>query len=405
MIILVTGIPGAGKTLYALNLAQARAVKEGRQVYYSGVRDLTLPWHLFGDEGARDKPWETDATKWYELPEGSIIFIDEAQRIFRPRGSGSQVPLSVSELETHRHKGYDIVLVTQHPMLIDSNIRRLVGQHFHVIRKWGGPKAIIAEWSSCTEVSRASIKDAVRHDFRYPVASFGWYKSAELHTHKRRIPMRVMLLWFLPVLIIGILWWAFRGGFSFLKKHEVAPLASSSTSSGSSSSSRPGRTMSTGEYVSLRTARIPLLPWTAPAYDKLTEPTRVPVPAACVKMADVCRCFTQDATPLDVEANMCATIVAHGLFLDFDPEVRKQNGQDQRQAIGGTPLGVQGAPGAPGAPVRAPGAPGGVLEVAGTGYSPVPLSAASTYDPVAFSSPRDNSGMNRSAPARVTVAH
>ena len=50
---------------------------------------------------------------WFELPRNSIIIIDECQQTFPVRPVGAKVPLHCSEFETHRHKGWDIHLVTQ----------------------------------------------------------------------------------------------------------------------------------------------------------------------------------------------------------------------------------------------------------------------------------------------------
>jgi len=66
---------------------------------------------------------------------------------------------------------------------------------------------------------------------------------------------------------------------------------------------------------------VPGLMHTAPAYDKMTEPKRVPVPAACVEMPSKgCKCFTQDATPYPAPDPVCRDFVKHGVFLAFQPE-------------------------------------------------------------------------------------
>src|SRR5690606_3202457 len=120
--------------LYALDWLRQKAAKEGREVYYDGIKDLKLPWI------------EHPATEWMKLPPNSIMVIDECQRHFRPRANGSVVPPCIAEMETHRHLGIDLVLITQHPMLLDQNIRRLCGLHFHVVRKWGTHAATVHEW-------------------------------------------------------------------------------------------------------------------------------------------------------------------------------------------------------------------------------------------------------------------
>jgi hypothetical protein len=182
MINLTTGLPGAGKTLFTLVFVKALAEKEGRPVYYSGIKDLILPWTEF------------DASKWPECPDGSIIVIDECQRIFRPRGSGAKVPEYVSQLETHRHKGFDLFLVTQHPMLIDANVRRLTERHWHVCRRFGLQRTVVFQYESCKDQPLSNTSVAQRLNWSYPKEAFSYYKSAEIHTVQRRIPMRIWMI-------------------------------------------------------------------------------------------------------------------------------------------------------------------------------------------------------------------
>src|SRR5205809_7156589 len=100
MITLITGLPGNGKTLYALTWLKALAEKDGRTVFYSGITDCMIPGWV-----------EHEPEKWPELPANSVILIDEVQRVMRPRMHGSAVPAHIAQLETHRHKGVDLVLI------------------------------------------------------------------------------------------------------------------------------------------------------------------------------------------------------------------------------------------------------------------------------------------------------
>jgi len=344
MITLITGVPGSGKTLYALNYIKGFAEKTKRKVFQSGIKDLTLPWTLFGEpNGDSEKLHETDATNWNELPKKSIIVIDECQRLFRPRGNSAAVPEYVAQLETHRHKGYDIFLITQHPMLIDSNIRRLVGQHFHVIRRFGTQRAVVHEFSACSEITQANIASAVRHDFRYPVEAFTWYKSAEAHTHKRRIPMRMFFMWAAPVIIAGLVYVGYTRVHHLFepKLTDVASsVAGKKGTAGAVGSAAPqrsgtGEPLSTAEYLKVRTPRIHGLAYTAPIYDELTKPTRAPVPGACVQSPTRCQCYTQDGTALDTDVDMCKAIVQRGFFKDFD------EAKTEAKAVKATPTPVK----------------------------------------------------------------
>lgn len=311
MITLMTGLPGNGKTLYALSWVKRRAESDSRPVYYNGIKDLTLPWtHL-------DNPEE-----WYKVEPNAIIVIDEAQRIFRPSGSGSAIPRHISELETHRHQGVDLVIITQHPLLVHSNVRRLVGQHFHAVRKFGMQAATIHEWGEVKEQCGKNRADSTRHDFRYPREAYTWYKSAELHTHKRNIPKRVWFFLASPLIVGALIF-----GFYKYWHHKYVEPSKVKTSDALVATSTPVQKTSGGparksdaDYFGEKRARIYGLPFTAPVYDELEKPLVAPKPAACILMHDKCACFTQQATKIpDIQDVICRQIVAEGYF---DPTIQ-----------------------------------------------------------------------------------
>ena len=97
MITLITGLPGSGKTLFTIADVMPMAEKENRQVYYSGIAECTVPGWIELENGE----------DWYNCPDGSIVIIDECQRVFRPRATGAHVPKYVSRFETHRHQGLE----------------------------------------------------------------------------------------------------------------------------------------------------------------------------------------------------------------------------------------------------------------------------------------------------------
>jgi zona occludens toxin len=301
MIVTITGLPGNGKTLYALNWVKAKAEKEGRPVFYNGIKDLALPWT------------ECDPEKWFELPANSIIVIDECQRVFRPRMHGTKVPPHVEQLETHRHLGIDIVLITQHPMLIDSNVRRLVGLHFHVVRKFGLQAATVHEWASIKENCDKNRDESTRHDFKYPKASYAWYKSAEVHTHKARVPMRVWIFLALPFVLAGLVWYLWQQ----LMPHEPAqqPQNARISSGQVTGQAKPAGPMTAAEYTASFTPRVQGLAYTAPAYDEVTKPLQAPYPAACISSASRCQCYTQQGTKLQMTEQLCRDIAAGGFFV------------------------------------------------------------------------------------------
>lgn len=302
MIELITGLPGSGKTLWTLHSVKAKSEKENRPVFQSGIPELKLPWP------------EIDPEKWYEAPPNSIVVIDECQRIFRPRGNGSAVPQYVSELETHRHKGIDLVFVTQHPMLIDSNVRRLVGRHFHVARRFGMQRSSVFEYESCKEQPLAKIDSAtVRHEWKYPKEVFDYYKSAEVHTHKRRIPKKVYMLAVVAVLVVGAVAMLVR---SFA--HKIHGDVPGVAPAGEVSASQPGqKSADPFQWFKDRSPRVVGMAFTAPVYDEVTKPITAPMPVACIASKSRCVCNSQQGTRLDVPASVCRDIVAHGYFVDW----------------------------------------------------------------------------------------
>lgn len=139
----------------------------------------------------------------YETHKGAILFIDEAQRYFRPRPQGAKVPDCVAAFEVHRHQGLDFVLITQRPSLIDFNIRGLVSRHIALRAGWFG--RYLYEWSEVGDIeSKTSRETAARQRFKLPKDVFDKYDSAAVHTTvKRKLPMAAKLL--LVILPLGLL--------------------------------------------------------------------------------------------------------------------------------------------------------------------------------------------------------
>lgn len=202
MITIRTGLPGAGKTLFTVYDYIARpplGVAPVREVYVSGI-DLVpdmLPFIPL------DEP-----TRWMDCPAGSLVVIDEAQRFFRNRPPGAPVPDYVAALETHRHLGIDLVLITQDPMLIDKHVRRLAGEQFHAKRTFGLSSITMYRWQRCVDdpLDFHTKKEAEKVRRKYPKKIYKCYKSAEIHTVKRKIPFRVWAT-FAVLLALGPIGW------------------------------------------------------------------------------------------------------------------------------------------------------------------------------------------------------
>lgn len=334
-ITLVTGLPGHGKTLYTLSRWKDEAEKASRPVFHNGIKGLNISgWQ------------EWDIQKWQDLPSGALMIIDECQFSFPQRGRG-QPPDWIERLATHRHLGLDFVIITQNPMLIDSFVRRLVDRHFHVVRKFGTHFATIHEFvNGCKENVDKSREGSIRHEWRYPKEVFDWYTSAELHTVKRRIPAKVWILALMPLVFIGFSYLAYtrlnpdaaanrvKSDPNVIHK-EFTPVNNNITPGPLKNDGAP---MSPAQFLAAYTPRINELLHTAPAYDELTKPTIAPYPAACISSKTRCKCYSQQATQLDISLDFCREIVARGFFLAFakNPDQpissdRKNLHQDEQQ--------------------------------------------------------------------------
>lgn len=373
-ITLVTGLPGHGKTLYSLVRWKEQAEREGRPVFHSsglssdGIPGLVLPW----------QPW--NPVLWYELPAKSLMVMDECQRVFPVRGRGAEVPEHVRQLETHRHLGLDLVLITQDPMLIDPHVRRLVDRHFHVVRSFGMERATVHEYvNGVRDMVSKSRGDSIRHTFAFPKSAYAWYRSAEVHTVKRRIPVRAFLMVLAPLVALGAAaWFYLRTDARLSGELEASSIGrvdggATASSDGSPMRSRGGpvgtggagaleAAMTPQEFARFYQPRVPGLAHTAPAFDQVTAPVVAPYPAACVASAARCHCYSQQATRLDVPAMLCREIAAGGFFVAWQapaaasapiavarpPDPPMGGGI----SLGGTPPGERASP----APRREPGA-------------------------------------------------
>jgi zona occludens toxin len=223
---LVTGLNGHGKTLYAVSEKlrpligkklkytnhEGLEVEVERRLMIGGIKDLLIPHQIIDVPRIDPEQWRDDwagerrepgqpaldvphlATNWWCWCEpGDVIVIDECQRLFRPMASGRKVPMFIEKLETARHYGVQFVYITQHPQLIHTNLRSLVGPHEHVRRMFGSSTTMIYQWDHCTHPDK--IKTATRKAWRHSKAAFGLYKSAEVHTKfSQRVPFAVFAL-------------------------------------------------------------------------------------------------------------------------------------------------------------------------------------------------------------------
>lgn len=193
MIFLITGKPGSFKTLSTIERVQKYQQDQAKQGL---VREVYTNINGIDVEG-----WKTleDPKEWYTLPEGAIIVVDECQKEtagFGAMSATARQPLTITELETHRHHGFDLFLITQGVHLINSRIRPLVDEHYHYLRKYGWDRAhvyISTGIIPTTEKESVLRKEYEHQLYRPNKKTYKLYHSSSLHTVRKRAPRAVVL--------------------------------------------------------------------------------------------------------------------------------------------------------------------------------------------------------------------
>lgn len=329
MLTLITGAPGTGKSAALVSMLSELAT-DGRQLYVNGIPDLKIPHEALAEPD-----------KWPELvPDGSVVIIDEVQRVWRPRGPGQKVPDHVALLETHRHRGLDFYIITQGPNLVDSNVRALIGRHVH-LRDLGILGRWWYEWPECADNCRTAWKNApIKKRYRLPKRIFGQYKSASIHVKPiRSVP------WMLAVMVVALLtvavmsWLAYNAIFARMNPKGVeqpvatAQFAGSALPTGSTPAAQP-------TFIDDRVAFIPRIankPETAPAYDGLRVVVNMPQVAGAVCFKGVCKCLTQQGTDAGLSHNDCKTWMDSPSFDNYRQQAAPAVPARSEGAVGGSP--------------------------------------------------------------------
>lgn len=300
---LITAPPGSGKTLRAVMFME-QALKDGTQVFACNVNGLTL-------DGVIDFP---DPTKWQELPAGSLLVVDECQKFFR--AAAGQVPDYIKEMETIRHGGIRLLLLTQHPALIHANIRALVGYHEHLVRENGKASAIVYNRSRVIDNVRSDKALAVEdhHTWAYPKHVYDLYKSAEVHTVKRTIPnrhKRAIVLFVVAAALFGFTAWRIKSGMTPAEKEQAGREAARPTAPTGPPGEKPAIT-SAGAYAQAVQPMIEDAPFTAPGFVNrpfVSDPVAYCMSSGHMKgkiwVVDSCTCLTEQGTRYQVEMTLC----------------------------------------------------------------------------------------------------
>lgn len=258
MIHLYTGLPGAGKTNHMVSEI-TRLLAEGRPCFVANLNGMKIP----GAEVLEDP------RTWPDLPDGSAVFVDEAQRFWRG-GRTSEATPEIHELETHRHRGFDFWLTTQQPTYLNSHLRKLVGEHTHHVRRTSG----IAQtwtWKRAADdpVSGSEQELAEGGMYKYDPTAFDKYTSTVEDTHKPKMSwrMRFIIVGGVLILLAMIFGPGLLKKFTLKTGQTAVEGASGGASPQGSHRAAPHKPLTVEEYVQRLQPRLPGAAWSAPVFD------------------------------------------------------------------------------------------------------------------------------------------
>lgn len=305
MISIITGTPGAGKTLYTVDkLLQpivGTTVKqeidgqviEHPRTIYTNINGLML------DHEKIDGSATGGLRNWHEWAKpGAVIVVDEVQKIWEPRANGSKVPPDIQALETHRHMGVDFIFITQGLMLTERNLCMLCNRHLHVRRMGNMGLTIVYEWDHASR-SLMYSKAVSKSPYRYKKSVFKLYKSSQLHTKQpRKMPS---LVWFI---LAGFL------AFGYLAPNTYARLAERTGLAEKKPEAKPAKLADStpkqgAAPMPPASALEPAAPPAAPA-----AAASAPTFAGCVASANRCTCYDSTGNQLDRPLDACRAMTA-----------------------------------------------------------------------------------------------
>lgn len=357
--VLITGVEGAGKTLFAVQQADLLAQHEGAPVYQVNIRGADpghlpkLPFDLREMSNEVDPETGDTLPRWaVELPIGSVVIVDESHKVYPQRGPGKP-PKDVEMLAEGRQKGIRFIYLSQSPDSIDSFLRERIHRHFHLERRGNMERATIFEFDHYVYKPRTAWqerKDAQVHFWAYPKEYFGWYSSAKTHHFKRRIPWKIFAaLLFLP--IAGFVAWQVVSKVGGLADGVMPGAVAPATHSPSKSAGAVVTTDDAATYAKQFVPVIQWMPWSAPAYQAreiVAEPDLYCMESGAGRDAQgkhsdgSCSCVTEQGTRYAVEEPICKAIALHGTYNPYREPMR-----DTRSAMnegGGRKL-VEARPG------------------------------------------------------------
>ncbi len=293
MLTLITGVPGAGKTLRAVQkiielvdhnkkvrekMAKGEELKEGEHLFniYSNIKGLKI------DE-VKEAPED-----WRECESPAKWFYDEAQYTFPCKNQrGLDDNPVIAEIATHRHLGIDLFLITQHPQLISAHVRKFVGRHEHLDRRYGTSIVNIYMNDALMNVD-AGLRRYESEPWSHPKKLFDYYESASLHINNARLPFALKFTFaFIGFLILVV---GFSGWYAFdFFTGKTAP------SNLQTKVEKPKQQ----QIAQADTAQLDTIVVNEPVQQSAN------IYLGCISSSTTCRCWLEDGTPVHIDYEQC----------------------------------------------------------------------------------------------------
>jgi hypothetical protein len=343
-----TGLPGNGKTALMVEDLIEQSKKGERPIFAAGIDGLApglatvLPdpvkWNAVkpGERCTCHDTEDSQACDAHVVPNGALIYVDEAWKWFGHlhNATHQKTPEHVLQLAEHRHRGIDFKWTFQQPNQIYPFARGLMAEHHHVVRRFGTKFIDVFTWSELNEdVKSAAKREAAQRKTRMlPSHVFDQYKSAEVHTIKRRIPLKVLAL---PLIAVVAVVLAFLAVDALRPENMTASLGVKSEQSqpnsksgepgdapaGGDSDAKPPRYKNAFEYAQAHLPRLGMMPWTAPIYDErgvTADPQLYCMSSREGQVDDgewkgyTCTCLTEQGTAYQLSAGECRNMARYG---------------------------------------------------------------------------------------------
>ncbi|MBD0764166.1 zonular occludens toxin family protein [Neisseria sp. RH3002v2f] len=352
-ICLITGTPGSGKTLKMVSMMANDEMFQPdengmRRKVFTNIKGLKIP-HIYIETDAKKLPKSTDEQlsahdmyEWIEKPEniGSIVIVDEAQDVWPVRSAGSKIPDNVQWLNTHRHQGIDIFVLTQGPKLLDQTLRTLVRKHYHIASNKMGMRTLL-EFNSCADDPLKMVSNGFSSIYTLDKKVYDLYESAEVHTVNK--VKRSKWFYTLPVIILLIpvfVGLSYKMLSSYGKKQEETASKEESASElkDNSASSANIETVQSSNGNLTPEMFVPVLPEkpeSKPIYNGVRQVKTFEHIAGCIEGGKTgCTCYSQQGTPLkEITKEMCKDYARNGLPFDPYKEENQQNVEQKETAM------------------------------------------------------------------------